>query len=57
LNGLTVHELKVVLNDSPAKLLTHVTILSGIKLKHVMGYGQAAFLPVGKLLLPLELEA
>lgn len=56
-DGLAVHELKVVLNDSPAILLAHVAVLPGFKLKHVMRGGQPAILPVGKLMLPLELGA
>jgi hypothetical protein len=57
LNGLAVHQLKVVLNNSPAIFLAHVTILSGFKLKHIMRGRQPAILSIGNLLLPLELGA
>jgi hypothetical protein len=58
LDGLAVHELEVVLNDSPAVLLAHVAILPGVKLKHVVRGRHPAILPEGKLLLlPRELRA
>ena len=59
LDGLAVHELKVVLNDPPAVILAHVAILPGVKLEHVMRGRHPAILPEGKLLLlmPRELGA